>query len=208
MRNERIFGKKTPVEYEERPQNVCTRPSRTSEEPVKHGYSPSYVIQEIQRVACTHAKDRQSLRNPKKNTSHLPVGINERQIVQSRSGFVPVEFPARDVERDEVHCRKTTQRQISKVAPSQDQAFTRYESREIEQGKEGRQTTTKQQEKVGEDQMEPRSRSVATIDQATPQRRNACQHVQGTHGRRYGLCAQTDPAQQQLMFIRVVRKRF
>ena len=136
MRNERIFGKKTPLEYEERPQNVCTRPSRKSEEPVKHGYTPSFVIEDKQRVVCTHAEDPQSFKNPKKNTSHLRA-INERQIVQSRCGFVPVEFPSRAVKRDEVLCRRTTQRQICQVAHSQD------ERRTIQQGRRATQPVFK-----------------------------------------------------------------
>ena len=128
MRNERIFGKRTQLQCEERPQNVCTRPSRKRKEPLKNGCTPFHMIQGKQRVVCTHAEDPQSFRNPKKNTCHSP-DINERQIVQSRCGFVPVEFPPRAVKRDEVLCRRTTQRQICQVAHSQD------ERRTIQQGR-------------------------------------------------------------------------
>ena len=89
-------------------------------------------------------------------------------------------------------------------------ALTQHGSSERKQSMVGHKAITKQQQMARDDHMKPRIRTVATVDQATQQRSVACHEtndVQRTD-RRVGLCAQTDPAQQQLMFIRVLRKRF
>lgn len=70
---------------------------------------------------------------------------------------------------------------------------------------------TKRQQKVTGDQMQPIDRRVAPVVQVVHLRRVARQNVTGdvqVTDRRDGLCAQTSPDQQQLMFMRVLRKRF
>lgn len=74
------------------------------------------------------------------------------------------------------------------------------------------QSATKQQQKGRDDQMKPRSRRVGAMNQVKPERRVAfhqeTNELQHCTDRRIGLCTQTDPAQQHLTFVRVLRKRF
>ena len=74
------------------------------------------------------------------------------------------------------------------------------------------QSATKQQQKGRDDQMKPRSRRVGAMNPVMPERRVAfhqeTNELQHCTDRRIGLCTQTDPAQQHLTFIRVLRKRF
>ncbi|KAL9982175.1 hypothetical protein ACROYT_G010986 [Oculina patagonica] len=86
------------------------------------------------------------------------------------------------------------------------------EPRDNKPSTEKHQNATNQQQKARDDQMKPRSRRVGAMNQVMPERRLAFQQdtseLPQCTDRRIGLCIQTDPAQQHLTFIRVLRKRF
>ena len=75
-----------------------------------------------------------------------------------------------------------------------------------------RPTTAKLQLMVSTEQFGSQGKEKEAVDQTSMrQRRVAGQHTNGdlhSKSRRNGLCPQTDPAQQHLTFIRVLRKRF
>lgn len=75
-----------------------------------------------------------------------------------------------------------------------------------------RPTTAKLQLIVRNEQFGSQGKEKEAVDQTSMrQRRVAGQHTNGdlhSKSRRNGLCPQTDPAQQHLTFIRVLRKRF
>ena len=79
------------------------------------------------------------------------------------------------------------------------------------QGKNGHQAAPKHQSEARGDQMKPKANRVVTVNHMRPGRRVAIQQGDNDHDpsvRRDGLCKLTDPAQQELIFIRVLRKRF
>ena len=87
-----------------------------------------------------------------------------------------------------------------------------HESGENQQSVEKPRNASNQDEKARNDQMKPRSRRVGAMNKVLPERRVAFQQetseVLQCTDRRIGLCILTDPAQQHLTFIRVLRKRF
>ena len=79
------------------------------------------------------------------------------------------------------------------------------------QGKNGHQAAPKHQSEARGDQMKHKANRAVTVNHMRPGRRVAIQQEDNNHNpsaRRDGLCKLTDPAQQELIFIRVLRKRF
>ena len=82
---------------------------------------------------------------------------------------------------------------------------------ENKQSLENHQNATKQQRKqrARDDRIKPTAgRRVADMNQVMQHRRQETRELVRCSGRRTGLCTETDPAQQHLTFIRVLRKRF
>ena len=90
-------------------------------------------------------------------------------------------------------------------------ASAQQNPRENKQNLENHQSTTKQQQKqrARGDRIKPTAgRRVADMDQVVQHRRQETRELVQCSVRRTGLCTETDPAQQHLTFIRVLRKRF
>ena len=212
-RNRHIFGERTLPGQQEPPKNASTPSLKKGNENPPSSNSSK-----------THSTDQ------------LPP-VNERQIQQSRSRRKVVRVaPPQQVKQNDVPCHRAKQRQVSQCTnPQAKQRIPRQAARETTKPSigcqnvaeketkrsEGRttkpstqkhQSDTKQQQKGRDDQMKPRSRRVGAMNQVMPERRVAfhqeTNELQHCTDRRIGLCTQTDPAQQHLTFIRVLRKRF
>ncbi|KAJ7375638.1 hypothetical protein OS493_039924 [Desmophyllum pertusum] len=216
-RKARIFGDRTPPGHQESPKDDCTPSSKKHEEqpnvPCIFPASKNHQKQPQQANRVTVARQtdtkektgwNEGVVSNNKTIIRRPLARVIIAVHRTRCDLVPQQQKARD---DNMKPRSRN------VASTLNQAMPEREAHENKQGTEGHQTATKQQQqKARDDNMKPRSRNVAsTLNQAMPERRVACQHqTNDAHytDRRKGVCHVTDPAQQHLTFIRVLRKRF
>ena len=106
--------------------------------------------------------------------------------------------------------RKTTlKKETSDTHLKPPSASAQQNPRENEQST-GRATKQQQKQRVPADRIKPTrgSRRVADTNQVMQQGRQNTRELVQCSGRRIGLCRETQPAQQQLTFVRVLRKRF
>ena len=102
---------------------------------------------------------------------------------------------------------------VPKEATSKERAASQYRKSLVlikNHGTKGHQAAAKHQSEARGDQMKPKANRVVTVNHMRPGRRFATQHGNDDHdhsARRDGLCKLTDPTQQELIFIRVLRKR-
>ena len=145
---------------------------------------------------------RHNPRESEQSTDRNQGAIKEKQKAEAHP---PLSVPE-TIPRKTKLTKKTSGRHLKPPSASAQQDL-----RENKQNFENHQNATKQQQKqrVKSNQVYPTARRrVADMSQEMHQRQQETRKLVQSPGRRIGLCIQTDPAQQHLTFIRVLRKRF